>query len=588
MSHETCSYEFCRRRWEDERGAELRLTDDVPTDWSCDRPVDKAEHCIFHRPPDDKDDAAVVQQLIDDITTPPTETVSNAVAENRFIGTTFGDCVLSHQVIRGQSTQPIDLRCSRVTGELQWDRLLVTNPIRLTGSVVSGRATFHRAQIRADIDISDTIFHGPIDFSDGQFTQNVWSIYSTMDDEAVFDRCTVGGDLCLAGTEIGHNLRLADTSIDGVGCFSRIICHGAIVSEMKYVGGDLWCVRSVFETLDEDGASNNLLRCNEVQGDIVVRDSTFGDKLTFEDSDIHGQFIFDQTTVRGNWVDLTRCSVTAGEIGQPETGFVMYDLTDATVGDIRLLDSPTNGFERLKFENTTFEGFDFGRHRLPLIESNWTIHTTTDHPQFDRSRSTPFTRFKSRLYSTKQSAAWFFGSLVGRADTRLPEVLVNEVTYLKAKNGAIQNGDNKAGAEFFKKELTYRRKSHAKIALNGTSYGRSWRKRLFAAGAWIANLSLGLSTGYGEKPHRVFLVSLLTIIAFAVVFLFIPDLNSGGEQPVVEMLLLSFQSFITFVLGSPVQSDVSSTARFVTAVEGFIGAFLVALAVFALTRSVHR
>ena len=52
-------------------------------------------------------------------------------------------------------------------------------------------------------------------------------------------------------------------------------------------------------------------------------------------------------------------------------------------------------------------------------------------------------------------------------------------------------------------------------------------------------------------------------------------------------LLLSIQSFITFILGSnPV--DAGFGPQLLSATEGFIGAFLIAVFVFSLTRSIHR
>ena len=53
-----------------------------------------------------------------------------------------------------------------------------------------------------------------------------------------------------------------------------------------------------------------------------------------------------------------------------------------------------------------------------------------------------------------------------------------------------------------------------------------------------------------------------------------------------ELLLFSFQSFITFVIG-PAPAE-SFSVRLLSSAQGFLGAFLVALFVFALTRSVDR
>jgi hypothetical protein len=63
---------------------------------------------------------------------------------------------------------------------------------------------------------------------------------------------------------------------------------------------------------------------------------------------------------------------------------------------------------------------------------------------------------------------------------------------------------------------------------------------------------------------------------------------AGVETPsTLAYFLFSFQSFIAFVVGSPSGTD-ALTIRFLSAFEGFLGAFIVGLFVFVLTRQVHR
>lgn len=55
----------------------------------------------------------------------------------------------------------------------------------------------------------------------------------------------------------------------------------------------------------------------------------------------------------------------------------------------------------------------------------------------------------------------------------------------------------------------------------------------------------------------------------------------------IGYLVLSLQSFVTLVLGGA--EDVGGPwIRLLARVEGFVGAFLIALFVFTLTRSIHR
>ncbi|MFO7927992.1 hypothetical protein [Natronomonas sp.] len=593
-STETCSYEFDPDRREQVRGRELRLVDDLPIGWSCDRPAGANGRCLFHRDPADKSDLEVLERLLEEIGRPPDSDAPDAVVENRFIGARFGDCRLAHRVLQPGNNRPIDLRFAHVEGDLIWDRAVVQNPVRLSGIVVDGEATFRNARVNADMDLSDSVIGGGLDASDAVFENHFWCINTTFGGGVTFDRSVIEGDLCLAGAAIHGNLRLASTEIDGNACFSRIDCAGALVVEPRRIDGNVWCVRSSFETFDDPQEPDNLLRGGDMGGDVVIRESAFGDKITLEGIDVDGRFIFEGTAVDSNWVDLTGCSIGSGTLGQPEdeSAYTMYDFTDATVGDVRIRDVRGNGFERVYFKNTTFEGFDFGRHRSALLRTGWTIHTTEEAPSLaaDAAAGT-FEGVRSRIEGAADTARWTVDAVLDQVPSGVHRKSIHETTYLKAKNGANRIGDSKAAAEFFQKEMTFRRKRHAEVALNG--WGRNTQTativdRIAAAGAWVANVGLAATTGYGEKPHRVLVVSLATILTFAGLFALVPGSEFGSEQSLSELLLLSFQSFITFVIGSPTGTDVPYALRFVSAVEGLIGAFLVALSVFALTRSVHR
>lgn len=117
-----------------------------------------------------------------------------------------------------------------------------------------------------------------------------------------------------------------------------------------------------------------------------------------------------------------------------------------------------------------------------------------------------------------------------------------EGTYVKAKYGANEVGDTKAAAEFFRKEMTHRRHQHVSGTLEGALADRAgalWR--------WTANTLLDATAGYGERPSRVVVVALLTVVGFSLVFS-----GSTSTQPygnAFGYLILSLESFITLVLG---------------------------------------
>lgn len=575
-----CAYSFDPEAWAADRQYDPLVEDDILTDgrWECDRPIDDdEERCVFHRPTDGKEPEAVRRQFVEDLSTKPTETTSEAVADNRFIGTRFPEFDFSNRVLRLDNNVPIDLRFAHVAGELRCDQFVVENVFRFEGTVVEGEADFRRCRAGAVVDFSGCVFRRGADFSDSRFEDHVWGMETQYGDTTTFDRMEVWGDLCLAGAIVEGDLRVASSQIEGIVCLSRIDCQGGLLFDDNDVGKDVWCVGS---TVRSERASGNLVSKNGIGNDLRITESTFNGKLSLEKTTVDGELLIAGTTVDSRWLDFTNCDVHAGRLEQPPTGHVMYDFTEATLGDVTIDPQSGNEFEFFRLENTTFERFDFGRHRSLLHRSDWTIHTVRDGTDSEAEPVGPLGRLSGRL-------GWVRDSIVPGKTPESTDHVVNETTYLKAKNGANRMGDNKAAAEFFMKEMSFRRRRHAETALNGSDGRSGLFARLKSAGAWVANVGLAVTTGYGEKPHRVLLSAGVIILAFAAFYRALPSNHYTDPIGGSEALLLSFQSFVAFILGeTPVGN--SYLLQLTSTAEGFIGAFLVALSVFALTRSIHR
>lgn len=223
------------------------------------------------------------------------------------------------------------------------------------------------------------------------------------------------------------------------------------------------------------------------------------------------------------------------------------------MGDVHIArDGATeSSLDHFRLLDTTFEGFDFGRYRTSLRASDWTVHDVVP-------------------------------GVLPEDVTHEPSVGELETTYLKTKNGADDVGDAKAAAEFFRKEMAYRRRQHACRVRDGTE---PLRVRARATWQLLANVALGLTSGYGERPSRVVAFSVGVVVFFTGVFLlFGPETPYGSR---VGSLVLSLESFVTLVLGGAQPVD-DPVVRLLAQVEGFSGVFLVALFVFTLTRSIHR
>ena len=170
-------------------------------------------------------------------------------------------------------------------------------------------------------------------------------------------------------------------------------------------------------------------------------------------------------------------------------------------------------------------------------------------------------------------------------DVHRPSAREKAATQRRAKNAAREAGMENLAAHFFIDEMRAYRSMHAQKALDPDP-DDTLVERLQAGYDWLGNGLLDLTTVYGERTNRVFVVALGTVGVFAVLFRLLSSPTPTG-QGWGDYLLFSFQSFVAFILGST--PNVSNFyIQFVSAVEGFLGAFFTALIVFSLTRSVHR
>lgn len=179
--------------------------------------------------------------------------------------------------------------------------------------------------------------------------------------------------------------------------------------------------------------------------------------------------------------------------------------------------------------------------------------------------------------------------LLADESTVTPSLDQLEVTYLRARNGADTVGDTVAAAEFYVRELGTRRRQHRARLVDPDEAPLARGRALYD---YVSNLLLWVLAGYGERPRHVVLWSIATVGGFAALFWAFAGVRTGfpADGSVyggpVGHLLLSVESFTTLVHGGSHVED--PLVRLAADVEGFFGAFFVALFVFTLTRSIDR
>ena len=162
-----------------------------------------------------------------------------------------------------------------------------------------------------------------------------------------------------------------------------------------------------------------------------------------------------------------------------------------------------------------------------------------------------------------------------------------ETTYIMARKGADDVGDTVAAGELFVNELRVRRRRHHERARTADALGT----RLRAGGRYVSNALFDAVAVYGEHPRRVFGVSAGAVVVMAGVYwllwLALPAFDTPTYGGPGGGLLLSLESFSSLVLGGGTGVD-AYPVRLLASAESFLGAFLIALFVFTLTRSLKR
>ncbi|WP_049984833.1 pentapeptide repeat-containing protein [Halobellus rufus] len=444
-------------------------------------------------------------------------------------------------------------------------------------------ADFSETQFLGHAELQPVYFGGETTFSDSKFEQNASFLTSRFDGDVYCRRSVFEKDANFSGAVVDGNAWFEDVEVRGTLGFSRVEVDGLVQYERSTIEGNTYLkYTEVRDELHFNDVVQNAGYFDEIAvgGDAHFTQTVFSDDVTFRGGQFGGRFNFDgaiaretvtfaETTLHSTLslreasfgelivaggshsrenltVDLSESVVQSGYLAHPNEGWFLYDLEDAELGEVTL--EAVDGADTLqyfRFKNTSFDGFDFGNHNSLFSATNWTIHNCVNDDAFEA---------------------------LSPADV--------ENTYLKAKNGAKQVGATKAAAEFFIKELRYRRRKYGDQFL-----AVGIRNKAGLLRRWFGNVTLSVASGYGERPGYVVMWSLGIIGVFSLVFaLLLPE--QPYDSP-IGYLILSTESFVTLLLGgaTPVTDP---SIRLLAPLEGFLGAFLIALFVFTLTRSIDR
>lgn len=478
---------------------------------------------------------------------------------------------------------------------------------------MSGLVVFEDAWI-SGADISDNEYESEVDFSETWFDSSVSFKHSKFSCSAKFDHAVFDNDVDFSQSEFGNKVNFKGTEFNG----GEHSVEGADFRKIKFKEANFAqtdfnyatfagsCVDGQFDFTEANCTGVIDFSNVELRAKSKFSETSFHDEVKFISVNISEKLEFIRTMFyddvllsincsENEIVDMSHALLTQGRLTHKGEDSPNYNLSRATLKEINF-EGDNKTLDYLKFENTEFNGFDFSHHKLMLAENNYTLHHWNGNKGENKSNNN---------------------------SSLSPAIL--ESTYLKAKNGAAEFGDRKAAAEFFIKEMIFRRKKYMKIIRGNTrtqqydhqdfieedldekiselKKGGDIRTRFSATGKWIGNWVLYQTCGYGERLWRVMYISVMVICVFAFLFTTVTkgtkgvnDLATSGvdslfqlttPEGIIIFIKNLYFSIITFTtLGYGDIRPVGSTARTLAGIESFLGALLLALVVFVLGRRV--
>ena len=516
---------------------------------------------------------------------------SNETGDN----TTFSGAVFDGDVSFLYATfEYIEFKDVSFDGDATFEKVTASGTVVFTGSTFAGAADFDEVTFGRDVLFDDTHFDQKASFrgvecrggtallvDDASFAGAVFSDHVTFKrgrfgysnftdaefvDDAVFKRSEFTDDVLFDDVRFNEGADFDEVLFDGDSTFTNAVFAGT----------------ATFRGAIFNGGTNH------IEDDAVFREATFVGAVDFSDvtctsaeftevafkqsADFTDAEFTDSLRLKAmsfgddTYLNFTEATISEGRIVQPKDGWVRFDLTRSTVGDVELsAENPTDERELLdyaRFCDTTFEGFTFSHHTDYLDRNDWNLHSFDDG-------TCPY-EFAVEM---------------------TPDVV--EKTYLRAKNSASAQSNVKAAGEFRVKRQQHARRKFFEIAADSSEPLLTRGQNAFRG---IENLFLGISCGYGLRLYRITTVfALFPLFAGLLFALGGSPFETGAGQLAASELATSdglrtlglnlYFSYITFLtVGYGNIGPIGPGARFVSAFLVYMNVILAGLFLYALIK----
>ncbi len=545
------------------------VTPDPPD--TCPHEPTEGDRCVFHGDADDETVRSAVHEAI------TSETRTDRILSGgtfpsldfqfeRVVAPDTHPLVLSYATIKefnlhsATVAQGLNLRYARLTGDVSFHNTTFERFLALRGAMfeagfdaneatVGGRLEAARLRAEADVVITRATLEGSVDFDHASLREaNFFGTRFT--DETSFD-----------GAELTEGT-FKTAIFDGILSFEEVTADNISFARARFDRMATFSGSKLTGEFDLVGATfDRRVLCDEIQANVVLFADATVESLSLDEVTVDDQINLAAATVgelRASDVTTQTLTLMAGtlhggRLEVPDDDGFTCNLTEATLGDVSF-EGPPDMFESFLFRDTVFDGFDFATdaHREALAAVDWEIHET--------------------------------------AAAVAEDPIDFETTYLRAKQGADDQGDTAAASEFFIREMRHRRRSSVD-ALRASPVSITGVLSLYQV---VSNATFDALTGYGERPGRVVSLSVGLVVTFGVLYPATGSLARNGDtlqysadatSALLDSLYFSFVTFSTVDYGNFTLT--SSLGRVLAGLEAFLGAFFLALLVYTLGRAVR-
>lgn len=491
--------------------------------------------------------------------------------------TVFDDATFRDDLDLTSAKADGDLRFENCTfeGDVVGPELTVNADTRFNDATFHGEAVFTGAQFdggpdvfHKDLECTGTTFGDSANFDDCVSGESTFE-QATFEDRAEFSRSKFTDDSTFTGVtfdavaDFDEVVFDGDTTFENTGFDSDAVFRGAeFHGSTDYLSEDVSFDEAIF-----DGAADFQ---NCLFAVASFSNTGFKGNASFVEAQFEELFLKIISYGEQTYLNFSRAKIDEGELTQPAEGWVRFDLTKATLGEVTINAEKEvdrrQMLDYIRFCDTNFEGFDFSSHTGYLDRNNWTLHT------FDG---------ETRGYDYEVEMT--------------PGMI--EKTYLEAKTSASAQGNNKAAGEFRVKRQKYARRKFYNITTDGSeSLATRFRNGLRVA----ENAFLGVTCGYGLRLYRIAGMFLFLPLVFGFVFAFggsafaidgpastqltsLSDMaSSEGLARLGRTIYFSYITFLTIGYGGTIPAG--TAARFTAAFLVYLNVVLSGLFLYALVK----